>query len=486
MSDDGDKRSLNRDEAKAAVDNMIKENPQKIVISNRRFRESADGLRTGTEEGQQTGSRADHVSVPQADDICGKIVISPKLIGGVLKYQAEKFTETQVFHDNMEKKAVAEYIVSFLERGFRQVNAFTAETEFSMRISKKGKILTGKNSRSVSRKKAVQEIRRKIPDIGPEYRKATGQDSDTGGRKNTENYGIQYNVTACGYGQATDGSEKTADGIPQHNRKKKRLIEEGTAVAPLTDMGIFTEEGKIVKSMGDKFRQINRFLEIVDDAVDACGFEEIHIVDFGCGKAYLTFILYYYLTFVKKIRAYMTGLDLKADVIGKCRKAAEKYGYENLRFEVGDIGVYESDEPVDMVITLHACDTATDYALMHAMEWNSRVILSVPCCQHEMNGQIEGGNLSLLTKYGLLKERFSALATDAVRASLLEYMGYKTQVLEFVDFSHTPKNVMIRAVKTHIPKAKREKSLQEVEELMREFHVKPALYRLLAEKEVIS
>ena len=182
----------------------------------------------------------------------------------------------------------------------------------------------------------------------------------------------------------------------------------------------------------------------------------------------------------------MTGLDLKADVIGKCRKAAEKYGYENLRFEVGDIGVYESDEPVDMVITLHACDTATDYALMHAMEWNSRVILSVPCCQHEMNGQIEGGNLSLLTKYGLLKERFSALATDAVRASLLEYMGYKTQVLEFVDFSHTPKNVMIRAVKTHIPKAKREKSLQEVEELMREFHVKPALYRLLAEKEVIS
>ena len=144
MSDDGDKRSLNRDEAKAAVDNMIKENPQKIVISNRRFRESAGGLRTGTEEGQQTGSRADHVSVPQADDICGKIVISPKLIGGVLKYQAEKFTETQVFHDNMEKKAVAEYIVSFLERGFRQVNAFTAETEFSMRISKKEKYLREK------------------------------------------------------------------------------------------------------------------------------------------------------------------------------------------------------------------------------------------------------------------------------------------------------------------------------------------------------
>ena len=471
MSGDDRERSLNSAEAKAAVDNMMKENPHKIVVSNRR-------------RGAAAGELKD-IPAAEPDDICEKIVLSPKRIGGVLKYQAEKFTKTQVFHENLEKKAVSDFIVSFLERGFRQVNAFSAESEFSMRISKKGKILTGKNSRSVSRKKAVQEIRRKIPDIGPEYRKATGQDSDTGGRKNTENYGIQYNVTACGYGQATDGSEKTADGIPQHNRKK-RLIEEGTEVAPLTDMGIFTKEGRVVRSMGDKFRQINRFLEIVDDAVDACGFEEIHIVDFGCGKAYLTFILYYYLTYVKKIRAYMTGLDLKADVIRKCRQAAEKYGYENLKFEVGDISVYESEEPVDMVITLHACDTATDYALLHAMEWNSRVILSVPCCQHEMNAQIEGGELSLLTKYGLLKERFSALATDAVRASLLEYMGYKTQVLEFVDFSHTPKNVLIRAVKTNIPKAKREKSLREVETLMEEFRVNPALYRLLAEKEVIS
>ena len=461
MSDDGGKNRLNRDEAKAAVDNMLKANPRKIVISNRRFREAADGPKAGP------------ASVPHADDICGKIVISPKLIGGVLQYQAEKFTETQVFHDNMEKRAVPGYIVSFLEKGFRQVNAFTAESEFSMKISKKGKIMTGKNSRGSGGKNMAQEIRRKIPDIGPEYQGVSRRHNDM------ENNGMIQPLSA-------GGCERTGNGIPQHNRKKKRLIEEGTAVAPLTDMGIFTEEGKIVKSMSDKFRQINRFLEIVDDAVDACGFEEIHIVDFGCGKAYLTFILYHYLTFVKKIRAYMTGLDLKADVIEKCRKAAEKYGYENLRFEVGDISVYESDEPVDMVITLHACDTATDYALMHAMEWNSRVILSVPCCQHEMNGQIEGGDLSLLTKYGLLKERFSALATDAARASLLEYMGYKTQVLEFVDFSHTPKNVLIRAVRTHVPKAKREKSLQEVEQLMREFHVKPALYRLLEEKEVIS
>ena len=163
-------------------------------------------------------------------------------------------------------------------------------------------------------------------------------------------------------------------------------------------------------------------------------------------------------------------------------KRLDKYGYENLHFEVGDISVYQSDEPVDMVITLHACDTATDYALYHAVNWNSRVILSVPCCQHELNSQIESDELSVLTKYGLLKERFAALATDAVRASLLEYSGYKTQVLEFVDFSHTPKNVLIRAVKSNISAKKREKSLREVESLIQEFHADPALYRLLTEE----
>ncbi len=462
MSGDDRERSLNSAEAKAAVDNMMKENPHKIVVSNRR-------------RGAAAGELKD-IPAAEPDDICEKIVLSPKRIGGVLKYQAEKFTKTQVFHENLEKKAVSDFIVSFLERGFRQVNAFSAESEFSMRISKKGKILAGRTPAGNGMKNS---IRKKIPDLGMEYRgrQESARTSAQGGRKNTE-------AAECGSAPCIPGAE--TDTALRHNRKKKRLIEEGTEVAPLTDMGIFTKEGRVVRSMGDKFRQINRFLEIVDDAVDACGFEEIHIVDFGCGKAYLTFILYYYLTYVKKIRAYMTGLDLKADVIRKCRQAAEKYGYENLKFEVGDISVYESEEPVDMVITLHACDTATDYALLHAMEWNSRVILSVPCCQHEMNAQIEGGELSLLTKYGLLKERFSALATDAVRASLLEYMGYKTQVLEFVDFSHTPKNVLIRAVKTNIPKAKREKSLREVETLMEEFRVNPALYRLLAEKEVIS
>ena len=297
------------------------------------------------------------------------------------------------------------------------------------------------------------------------------------------------------YIRKTNGSYKcTAKGEAQrtaapkaHDRRKEYILAEGENIPALVDLGVFTPDLRIVKAKYDKYKQINRFIELVDDAFRASEQQEITILDFGCGKSYLTFILYYYFTVKRGVKATILGYDLKEDVVEHCNAIAQKYGYDGLRFVVSDVTRDTlADTHVDMVVTLHACDTATDYALWYAVEKGVKHIFSVPCCQHEMNGQIEGGNLSLLTKYGLLKERFSALATDAVRASLLEYMGYKTQVLEFVDFSHTPKNVMIRAVKTHIPKAKREKSLQEVEELMREFHVKPALYRLLAEKEVIS
>lgn len=338
-------------------------------------------------------------------------------------YQIAKYTEKQVFHENVTADKIAERCFEITDGYFQQLNAWSDEKEIYITISKKGKLF---------------------------------------------------------YKEKKISSSVSCPSKIEHNRKKQYILPEGEIIEPLVDMGIFTKEGKVVQSMYDKYKQINRFIEIIDDSIRQHDYKKLNIIDFGCGKSYLTFIVYYYLTEIKKIDATIIGLDLKKDVIEKCNKAAEKYGYKNLRFELGDINGYKCPFDVDMVITLHACDTATDFALYNAINWGAKMIFSVPCCQHELNAQIETDNLSILTRYGIIQERFAALLTDSIRGNLLEYCGYKTQLLEFIDFAHTPKNILIRAtLKNNPSKASKEKALCEVQKAVDEFNVNPTLYNLL-------
>ncbi len=359
------------------------------------------------------------ISKPRKRDSEYKKIVVEKKDGF---YQIAKYTEKQVFHENISPSDFATRCTALTEGIFTQVNAWSSDSEYYILISKKG--------------------------------------NPTMKQKRLQNVAVAS--------------------VDTHNRKKNYILEEGTPIPPLVDMGIFTKEGKVVRSMYDKFKQINRFIEMIDDSIKSASLTEINVIDFGCGKSYLTFILYYYLTEIKKMKARIIGLDLKADVIRHCNEVAAKYGYDGLTFEMGDINGYRTPFDVDMVITLHACDTATDYALYNAITWNAKMIFSVPCCQHELNSQIETASLSALTDYGIIKERFCALATDAIRGKLLESCGYKTQLLEFIDFAHTPKNILIRAVKRPItPKNAREKALAEVDSLCKEFHFEPTLYGLL-------
>ena len=350
-----------------------------------------------------------------------KVKLRPVELKGQIFYQASMTEGTKVYHKNFTREEMIAYLEHAMEE-FRQLQATGRSQDGSILISKKGKATI-----------------------------------------KTKQHGPAQN-------------EKIK--IAPHNRVKQYILREGTAAPFLVDLGVMTKDGKIVASRYDKFRQINRFLEFIRDILPKLPKDrEITILDFGCGKSYLTFAMYYYLRELEGFDVNIIGLDLKEDVIRHCSELARSYGYDKLHFYQGDIAGYEGVSSVDMVVTLHACDTATDFALAKAVEWGAQVILSVPCCQHELNKQMENEILKPVLKYGLIKERIAALVTDALRAGRLEEAGYQVQILEFIDMEHTPKNILIRAVKTGKPH-----EIKELDACEKFLGVDPLLGRLKKEK----
>lgn len=376
------------------------------------------------------------ISNPVNREKIQKVKIRPMLLKDAVVFQAEELVGTQAFHKNLTVHELKEYVRERLEADFRQAEVLSELGSATVLVSKKG-TMTVKVKRIGSGEKPVMTNR-------------------------TGNEVKQLRIEA--------------PALLQHNRQKKYVLKEGIPVPFLTDLGVMTAEGAVVRTKYDKFRQINRFLEFIEDILPKLDKgRENTIIDFGCGKSYLTFAMYYYLHVLKGYPIRVIGLDLKRDVIARCNQLAERYGYEKLRFYHGDIATYEGVTQVDMVVTLHACDTATDYALAKAVRWGAKVILSVPCCQHELNRQIKNDLLKPVLQYGLIKERMAALYTDALRAELLEGCGYRTQILEFIDMEHTPKNILIRAVYDGKPKKNREELLK-----IKEFlNADPTLWRLL-------
>jgi SAM-dependent methyltransferase len=328
------------------------------------------------------------LSAPFEKSSPSKIVVRPVKQKGILLYQFEEHSGEQVFHRNLSKNDCLTRLLEVIPR-FKQTCLYSSQADYQILVNRKRLITILKHSPT----KEAQSL--------------------------------------------------------EHNRKKNYLLKEGEEIPFLIHLGIMTPKGKVIPSKMDKFRQINRFLEIIDDILPQLEKDQvIRIVDFGCGKAYLTFAVYHFLQEVKKLQIVLTGVDLKEQVISDCQKLAKELGYDrNLFFIPGDIGHYHPESNVDLMISLHACDTATDAALEKAVRWKARVILSVPCCQHELYSQVQNDALQPLLKHGILKERFASLATDAARAQLLEIMDYEVQVLEFIDVEHTPKNLLIRAHK---------------------------------------
>ncbi|MDD3252366.1 MAG: SAM-dependent methyltransferase [Lachnospiraceae bacterium] len=371
------------------------------------------------------------LSNPSEKEGVQKVRIRPLLLKNSLMYQAEELAGSQAFHKNFTQEEVKDYVEALLQTRFRQGELLSELGNATVLVGKKG-TMTVKTKRKMM---AAEPDTMPAPD---------------------------------------ERLEKL-----QHNRSKRYVLEEGTPVPFLVELGVMTAEGRIVRTRYDKFRQINRFLEFIEDILPRLDkSRETTIIDFGCGKSYLTFAMYYYLHVLKGYPIRIIGLDLKKEVIAHCNRLAEQYGYDKLKFYHGDIASYEGVDHVDMVVTLHACDTATDYALDKAVRWGAKVILSVPCCQHELNRQMENDLLKPVFQYGLIKERMAALYTDALRAELLEAQGYRTQILEFIDMEHTPKNILIRAVL----EGRKKDNQAEIRKILEFLQIQPTLYRLLEDR----
>ena len=351
-----------------------------------------------------------------------KIRIRPLMLRGEEAYQAEYILDNKAHHRNISRDELADYIEDQLSKGFRQLQVRGTSLDGTVLVSKKG--------RASVKCKHHEEVHLPV--------------------------------------------------ITAHNRVKNYILPEGTPVPFLVDLGVMTSEGRVIAAKYDKFRQINRFLEYIRDVLPYLPDDrEIHVLDFGCGKSYLTCALYYYLHDKEGREVRITGLDLKADVIRKCSQLAQQYGYDRLSFRTGDAADYSGEGDIDMMITLHACDTATDYALNTAVRNKARVVLSVPCCQHELNRQIKSELLEPVLRYGILKERMAALLTDGIRAELLRENGYEVQLLEFIDMEHTPKNLLIRA---DLTEKKETADSERLSRMMQSLNLDPALHRLLSEQ----
>ena len=358
---------------------------------------------------------------PTASSPVSKITIEPVLVNGRPVYHCSLQVGAQVKHENRDDHSIVEVIMQFLMTDFEQLLVRTVHADHSFYRNNDRSIGTSKQTH----KKPIERV------------------------------------------------------VKEHNRQKQYLLKEGIAVPFLIELGVMNTAGKVLAAKYDKFRQINRFLEMVADVAPELPLDRaLTIIDFGCGKSYLTFAVHYFFTQLLKRPVTIIGLDLKAEVIGHCNRVAQKLGCDGLRFEVGDIAQFMRSEPVDMMISLHACDTATDHALAQAIAWKAQVILAVPCCHKEVLQQIKHDDLQPLLAYGIIKERTAALFTDALRAELLQTVGYKVQLLEFIDLEHTPKNILIRALKSDKP-VQHDVKLQRC---LTALHLKTTLQRLLADQ----